>query len=183
MALWGTRALLAGEDLQEKRESQEHLETEAPLEHQEPQDLRGPEAGGDSQVPGDPKVYLELREDQENLEAQVWEEDEAPMDRRASLESQESRASPDLRAPEGPRVRMAETGMDPLDPQESRATEASLDTQVSWEKMDFRDLRGFLDIKGTAAEGETQGLLAAQGVLETRDTPDTRVLEVQLESA
>lgn len=139
--------------------------------------------GGASRAPGDPKVYLELREDQEDLEAQVWEDDKAPTDRRASLESLESRAPPDLRAPEGPRVWTAETGMDPQDPQEPRATEASLDIPVSRERMDFRALKGFLDRKGTAAEGETRGLLAAQEVLEIRDMPDTRVLEVQLESA
>lgn len=74
-------------------------------------------------------------------------------------------------------------GTDPRDPQESRATKASLDTRVSREKTDFKGLKVFRDVKGTEAEGETRVLLAAQEVLESRDTPGIRVHEVPPESA
>lgn len=89
---------------------------------------------------------------------------------------------PDLKAPEGPLVWTAEMGTDPQGLLEPRVTEASLDTQVSWEKMAFKDLRVFLDVKATAAEGETLVVLEDLEVLETQDTPDTRDLEVRPES-
>lgn len=78
---------------------------------------------------------------------------------------------------------MAEMDTDLQDHQEPRETRASLDTQVYREKMVFKGLKGSLDAKETAAEGETRVLLAELEVLETRDTLDTRVLEVWPESA
>lgn len=171
------------EELLEKRERLEHQERQDPRGHRELQVLRDHEACGASQGPEDPLVYRELREDQERLEVQASAGDVAQMDRRASLGSQESRAFPDLRAPEGLRVWTAETGMAPQDPQESRETRVSPDIPVLWERMVFKGLKVSLDAKATAAEGETLVLLVELEVQETQDTLDTRVLEVQPESA
>lgn len=88
-----------------------------------------------------------------------------------------------LRALVVPRVLMAEMDTDLQDQREARETRVFLDIQGSGEKMDFKDLKVSLDAKETAAEEVMLVLLAEMEVLETRDTLDTRVLEVRLESA
>lgn len=105
------------------------------------------------------------------------------MDRRASLGSQEARAFPDPRAPEGPRVWMAGTGTALQDPEGSRETRVSPDIPVSWERTVFKGPKASLDAKETAAEEVILVLLAELEVQETQDMLDTRVLEVQPESA
>lgn len=177
------RVLKADEELQEKRERLEHQESQDLRGHLELQVLRGHEVCGANQGPEDPLVYLELREDQDRPEVQVSPGDEAQMDRRASLGSQEARAFPDPRAPEGPRVWTAETGMAPQDPEVPRETRVSPDIPDSWERTAFKGLKVSQDEKETAAEGEILVLLAELEVQETQDTLDTRVLEVRPENA
>lgn len=157
--VWETRAQTADEDLLDLRENLDKLDREASQENLEPQDLRDPDKSRARRVIRGLLVYLELRENQDNLEVQVRAGDEEPTDRRASLETQETREAVDLRAPEGPREWMAETGMGLRDPRESRATEASMDIWVSWEKMELKGLRGFLDVKGTVVEREMRVVL------------------------
>lgn len=177
------RVLKADEEVPVKRERPEHQEIQEPRGHLELQVLRGHEVCEASQDPEAPLVYLELREDQERPEVQVSAGDEAPMDRRASPGSQEARAFPDPRAPEGRRAWTVETGMALQDPEVLRETRVSLDIPVSWERTVFKGPKVSLDAKETAAEEVILVLLAELEVQETQDMLDTRVLEVQPESA
>lgn len=181
--VWGTRARTADEEPLDPRENLENLDREASMENLEPQDLRGPDKSRVHKVLRGFLVYLDLREDQDDLELQRRKGDKDPTDRRASLETQETRVALDLRAPEGPRGWMAEMGMEPRDLKESRATEASMDIQVSWEKMDPKGLTGLKDTKGSVAQMETRVLLEVREMMERSETPDTRVPEVLLENA
>lgn len=97
---------------------------------QDPLDLRVPEEYRVSLVPEGSLVYLGLREVREKLEFLVLEDAAEQTDKRANQETQEDRASLELRAREDPRARTAETGTDPRDQRESRETRVFLVTPV-----------------------------------------------------